>query len=132
MYYLEAGYEKHTRMRNALLLAVGLHLLAVFAVSFEASFESSSNPQIEVTLATRPSSQAPDEARHIAQANQEGSGEQAQEESVTSRNNRLPTESEMPQQSALREAENVADNTPEVVDTVARAKHAVAEAEEEA
>lgn len=131
MYYLEAGYEKHHRMRNAVLLAAGLHLVFVLLVSFEASFERHNNPQIEVTLATRPSNTNPDEARHIAQASQEGSGEQADSEAVTSRNNRLPGNAPQPEQSALRQAQNLADNSPQVVDTVARAQHAVAESDQE-
>ena len=119
------------RLSFTLFLALALHAALILGVTFTASPERSFTPQLEVTLARFKSSTAPEESRYVAQANQEGSGEQAQEESVTSRNNRLPTESEMPEQSALREAENIADNTPEVVDTVARAQHAVAEAEEE-
>ena len=35
MYYLDAGHEKHTRMRNALLLACATHIILAAAVSFD-------------------------------------------------------------------------------------------------
>ncbi len=78
MYYLESGQEKNRRMRNALLLACAAHVVLVAAISFDFNTGATYGPQIEVTLATRPASQAPDEARHIAQSSQEGSVEEAQ------------------------------------------------------
>ncbi len=90
MYYLKGGYEKHTRMRNAFALALACHILLIAVVSFDVAHAPKYNPQINITLATRPSSNAPEEARHISQANQQGSGEQAETEAVTSQNNLLP------------------------------------------
>ena len=78
MYYLEAGYRKHDRLRNALLAALVLHLVLVLGVSFTAAQKEYRAPQIEVTLATRSSDFAPEEARLMAQANQVGSGDQAE------------------------------------------------------
>lgn len=87
MYYLETGYDKHTRMRNAALLAVALHIALVLGVSFDAGDSEYYSPQIEVTLSTRPSSDAPEEALHVAQQNQLGSGDEAQTTEITTRHN---------------------------------------------
>jgi protein TonB len=76
MYYLEAGYSKHNRLRNAVLLAVALHAALLLGLSFNpGDGESSYSPQIEVTLALQPASLAPDQAARIAQADQQGSDE---------------------------------------------------------
>ncbi len=110
MYYLDDNAGNNTRMRNAVLLACAAHLALAGMVSFDFNPSSASyKPQIEVTLATRPSTAAPDEARHIAQANQEGSGQQADTEAVTSRHNELPLQAPVPRQSAPQQLE--ADNT---------------------
>ena len=75
MYYLEAGYSKHNRLRNAMGLALAVHLILLAGISFDAMEGSDYSPQIEVTLAMRPNSLAPDDARHIAQADQVGNDE---------------------------------------------------------
>jgi protein TonB len=102
MYYLEAGYKKHDRIRNALLAALVLHAAIILSVSFNAADRGYKAPQIEVTLATRQSQAAPDDARLMAQANQVGSGDQAELESVTSRDRQLPTQAETRQQLSPR------------------------------
>jgi periplasmic protein TonB len=87
MYYLETGNESETRFRNAVLLAIAVHAALILAVSFKANLSTPyTSPQIEVTLATRPSDLAPDDARNIAQANQAGSGNEAQKNQLTSDN----------------------------------------------
>lgn len=91
MYYLETGYGKHNRLRNAVLLALAAHAALVLAVSFDSGKQRYKAPQIAVTLATQPSQDAPDDARHMAQNNQVGSGEQADVSAVTSRNSQLPS-----------------------------------------
>ena len=98
MYYLEAGYGKHDRLRNALLAALVLHAVIILGLAFDAGKDAYKAPQIEVTLATRSTEQAPDDARLMAQANQVGSGEQAELEAVTSRDQQFPTESLAEQQ----------------------------------
>jgi protein TonB len=90
MYYLEAEYGKHDRLRNALLVALALHAAFILAVSFDAGTGSYQAPQIEVTLATRHSDASPEDARLMAQSNQEGSGDQAELDAVTSREKPLP------------------------------------------
>ena len=59
MYYLETGYDKHTRFRNAVLLALTVHATLILSISFSASTSERRSPQIEVTLATRPTTVAP-------------------------------------------------------------------------
>jgi len=126
MYYLEGGTESSARMRKALLAACALHVAMAFAISFDYTPSDSFQRQIEVTLATRPSTAAPEDARHIAQNNQVGSGEQAQLEAATSQNNQLPIQSPVPQQAAPMETN--ADTLPadELLSTVAAAPRMVA------
>ena len=100
MYYLETGYGKHDRLRNAIILALAAHVALILAVSFDSGDSGYKAPQIEVTLATRPSEAAPDDATLMAQENQRGSGEEAQINAVTSSNNQLPTMNQ-PQQQTL-------------------------------
>ena len=126
MYYLEAGTESNARMRKALLVACVAHVAMVLAISFEFSPSGNFQRQIEVTLATRPSSDAPEEARHIAQSNQEGSGEQDPVQAVTSQDNQFPLQAPVPQQSALRETDSDALAADELLSTVAAAPRLVA------
>lgn len=126
MYYLEAEQEKHTRMRNAVLLACGFHVLLALAVSFDVAQSSPRyNPQIEVTLATRPNTAAPEDARHIAQANQLGSAEEAEMEDITSSNNELPLQSPNPQQAAPQQVDADTRADAELLSTVAAAPRMV-------
>lgn len=74
MYYLAEGADQHSRFRNAVVMALVAHVLVILGVSFDASTAASSPRQIEITLATRPSLSAPEEADRLAQANQVGSG----------------------------------------------------------
>ena len=131
MYYLEHSEGEHKRMRNAVLVAAGLHLLLAFAVSFSNQSSPRYNPQIEVTLATRPSQQAPDEARHIAQQNQQGSGQEAEVEAVSSQNNEFPLQSPTPQQSAPRQTDTDSSASGELLSTVAAAPRMVNEQKEQ-
>jgi protein TonB len=102
MYYLDTGNDKDTRFRNAVLLAIAAHATLILAVSFKASLSTPYNsPQIEVTLATRPSAVAPEDARSIAQANQSGSGNEALINQLTS-NNPLQSDSPLEQQARMQ------------------------------
>ena len=80
MYYLQSGYGKHDRLRNALIAALVAHAALIVGVSFDVAEGRSHNSQIEITLATRPSTVAIEEARNIAQANQMGRNELAEPE----------------------------------------------------
>tara|TARA_R110002073_G_scaffold205568_17_gene365339 strand:- start:2479 stop:3342 length:864 start_codon:yes stop_codon:yes gene_type:complete len=92
MYYLETGYDKHTRFRNAVLLALTVHATLILSISFSASTSERRSPQIEVTLATRPTTVAPEDAQYIAQTNQDGSGDEAQINQISSLN-KVPSDS---------------------------------------
>lgn len=127
MYYLEAGHEKHQRMRNALVFALVTHLLLVALISFDIASTPNYNPQIEVTLATRPSTAAPEDTRHIAQHDQQGSGQEADTEALTSRNNALPIDSPVPQQAAPPQADNNLRSTGDLLATTAAAPRAVSQ-----
>jgi len=98
MYYLETGYRKHDRLRNALLAALALHAVLILGLSFEAGKADYRAPQIEVTLATRSSDRAPDDATMMAQSNQVGSGDPAERQAVTSRDRPLPIDAAGQQQ----------------------------------
>ena len=125
MYYLEAGYSKHRRLRNAVLLAIALHIALLASISFESNSSAYEFPQIEVTLATRPSEQAPDESRHIAQANQDGSGEEADFAQLSSPNNELSSEGD-PGQQALLQPQEAPSTQRDALTTAAAAQRAVA------
>lgn len=126
MYYLETGYDKHDRLRNAILLAVAAHAALIFGISFDAyQAQHYNHRQIEVTLATKPSTAAPEEASHVAQVNQEGSGDQADIAQVTSRNKNLPNSAQPPQQTLLQKTQARAVLQQEVVTTTAAARRAV-------
>lgn len=105
MYYLETGYDKHTRFRNAVLLALIVHAALLLGISFKATISEHHSRQIEVTLANRPSQAAPEDARLLAQANQQGSGDEAQVDQITSAN--TPPASMPAQQQATPEQDAV-------------------------
>ena len=125
MYYLEAGYSKHRRLRNSVLLAIALHIALLASISFESNSSAYETPQIEVTLATRPSKLAPDESRHMAQANQDGSGEEADFEQLSSPNNELSSEGD-PGQQALLQPQEAPSTERDALTTAAAAQRAVA------
>lgn len=118
-------------MRNAVLIAACCHVVLAFAVSFNSDSSPRYNRQIEVTLATRPSQAAPDEAQHIAQQNQEGSGQEAEVDAVTSRNNEYPQQSPTPQQAAPQQVDADALASGELLSTVAAASRKVTAQQEQ-
>ena len=123
MYYLETGRDKHTRFRNALALALAVHAALILTISFSASTPMTySTPQIEVTLASRPSATSPQDARQIAQANQEGSGNEA-EISQIGRRNILPFVQHTQQQPLMQVHQEQLGQQSDVLTTTARAAH---------
>ena len=112
MYYLEAGYGKHDRLRNALLGALALHAALILGLSFDVPDGDYQAPQIEVTLATRASESAPDDARLMAQSNQVGSGNEAQSDTLTSREPRLSGDSQARQQLPAASNQSIANQRP--------------------
>jgi protein TonB len=118
MYYLATGNEKQRRFRSALLLALAVHAALILSVSFSASnAKPYKTPQIEVTLAIQPSAAAPDLARQIAQANQEGSGDEAEINEISTRNNLQADTSSMQQALLQAPQEQVAQQRSAVATT---------------
>lgn len=66
-------------------LALSIHVILILGIGFAATDQSPVTPQLEVTLARYQSQAAPDDARFIAQANQEGSGTLAEQTEITTR-----------------------------------------------
>jgi protein TonB len=105
MYYLDTGNGKDSRFRNALLVALAAHAALILAVTFNASLSTPyTSPQIEVTLATRPSTLVPEDANNIAQANQAGSGNEAPVDQLSTRNP-LQSDSPLERQAELQMAQ---------------------------
>ena len=113
MYYLETGYAKHSRLRNAVIAALVAHVLLLIGVSFSANPNNSQAAQIAVTLAISPNAAAPEDASRIAQANQVGSGDESFLEEVTSHNPAPPqpesaaARAPRPAEEAFRGQENI-------------------------
>jgi protein TonB len=119
MYYLEAENGNQTRLRNAVLLAIAVHAALILGISFDASNHRYQSPQIEVTLAIRPSAAAPEDASHMAQFNQQGSGDQADIAEVTSRNKLPLTQARAAQQTLSQQATTPEALQKDVVTTTA-------------
>ncbi|MCB1705807.1 MAG: TonB family protein [Halioglobus sp.] len=132
MYYLATGNDSDTRFRNAILVAIAVHAALILAVSFNASLSTPpTSPQIEVTLATRPSAVAPEDATQIAQANQVGSGNDAALNQLTTRNP-LQTENPTEQQAILQQAREQSARQHDTLVTAANAERRVTAQEADA
>jgi protein TonB len=77
--------ESHKRLHFAIMLAVAVHLSFILGLSFEGGQESSYAPQLEITLATRPTTDAPDTAKLLAAVDQLGSGDRSDRNEITRR-----------------------------------------------
>ncbi|MDC0361789.1 TonB family protein [Halioglobus sp.] len=84
MYYLDTADTGGTRFKNAVVVALLLHAAIVMGVTFKPNDVREYAPQIEVTLTTLPAQAAPDDAKLIAQSNQDGQGQEAQREQFAS------------------------------------------------
>lgn len=62
------------RLGFTLFLAAVLHALLILGVTFDLPTPSELSRALEITLATQPSEQTPEQADYLAQVNQEGSG----------------------------------------------------------
>jgi protein TonB len=125
MYYLEAGYGKHNRLRNAVLLAIALHLAVLLGISFKPGGDPAYAPQVEVTLASFSNTTAPEDASHIAQANQEGSGEQASRDEITSPQAAVASDNQAAALAPLQPETSPDTPRTELVTTAAAAERAV-------
>lgn len=77
------------RLMLAVLIASALHVLIIFGVSFDAIRDRAHPYQVEVTLVQTPSLR-PERAEHIAQADQQGSGSEAQRDLSSGDQSALP------------------------------------------
>jgi protein TonB len=75
----------HDQLGFFLFIAFSMHLMLILGVGFAAPPQNTATPQLEVTLAQYRSEKAPEEARFIAQSNQEGSGTLAERAELTTR-----------------------------------------------
>jgi periplasmic protein TonB len=131
MYYLDTGNDKHTRFRNAVLLALAVHAVLILGISFNAVTATPyQTPQIEVTLAIAPSATAPELASQIAQANQEGSGDESEINRTSSRDN-LQTNTPSMQQALLQAPQKQVARQRKTVTTTAMARRSVTTGEME-
>lgn len=71
------------RLTFTVFLALAFHGILVFGVNFAPEKQRAAPHTLEVTLAQFQSDNAPDEADFIAQTNQEGSGDQADKQELT-------------------------------------------------
>lgn len=132
MYYLEPGYGKHNRLRNAMVLAFAAHLALLAGISFDAMDGPDYTPQIEVTLAMRPNSASPLDARHIAQANQSGDGDTVDSIPASLPNTATSKQAPSPKQAMNRRPEDIrADPRRDAITTAAAARRAVASSQTE-
>lgn len=91
------------RFMLALLIAGTLHVLLILGITFDVFRSDEIRHQVEVTLVQTPG-ERPDDAQHIAQANQVGSGAQAMRDLASGAQSALPqpTISNSVQQAAAR------------------------------
>ncbi|QIB65526.1 energy transducer TonB [Kineobactrum salinum] len=94
--------EPENRFGIAVFLATALHVILVLGLGFEIGNQPPPGPQLEITLARQPSGAVPEEARHLAQFNQQGSGDLSDRTSVSSA-------SAMPQAAARQQARSAAE-----------------------
>jgi protein TonB len=107
------------------LLAFAVHAALILTISFKAiTAPPYTTPQIEVTLASHPSTAAPEDARLLAQANQEGSGDEAAINQNTSRNN-LQTNTPSAQQALLQATQQQVAQQRNTVTTTSAASRSV-------
>ncbi|MFV8818826.1 energy transducer TonB [Haliea sp. E17] len=125
MYYLHHIAAEQRRMRYAIAAALALHVVVVSVVSFRGLGGTPNARQIEVTLTTRNSDRSPDDARHIAQSNQLGSGQQAERDNVTSPDAALPLPDTSQPRSAPPRTEETVSASGELLSSVAAAPRSV-------
>lgn len=77
------------RLMLAVLIASAVHVLVIFGISFDVWRAQSKSHQVEVTLVQTPG-RRPTEARHIAQADQQGSGSEALRDIASGQQSAMP------------------------------------------
>ena len=69
-----AGIEPRDRLGFTLFLAAVLHALVILGITFELPSPSELSRSLEITLASQPAEEKPDNPDYLAQFNQQGSG----------------------------------------------------------
>ena len=110
MYYLDTADTGGTRFKNAVIVALLLHAAIVMGVTFKPNDIREYAPQIEVTLTTLPAQATPDDAKLIAQSNQDGLGQEAQREQFTSPDGSAGNIQVHPLERVAREAQEARQN----------------------
>ncbi|GAB3283088.1 energy transducer TonB [Parahaliea aestuarii] len=123
--YRGGNTASEQRMKMALGIAFALHAVLLLGVSFDAATDDRQPPpQIDVTLARQPSPQAPENATHIAQANQQGSGDLSEQADVSSRASAPPLVPAAAEQiPALQQRAQTGQPSERVVSTTAPANY---------
>lgn len=104
------------RLMLAVLVASTLHVLVIFGVRFDVLRDSVRPHQVEVTLVQTPG-RRPQQAQHIAQADQAGSGSEAQRDLSSGEQSTLPQPSANAAAAANRGRERL--STPAVTSIAA-------------
>ncbi len=71
------------RLSFTVFLAIALHAMVIFGISFSIARSDKVAPTLNITLATHASAQAPEKADFLAQNNQKASGTEAQVKELT-------------------------------------------------
>ena len=79
----ESAVTARDRFSFTLFLATALHAVLLIGVGFTMPDKQAPQRSLEVTLAQHRSEQAPDKADFLAQANQEGSGDLAEKQEIS-------------------------------------------------
>lgn len=118
-------------MKLALGAALALHIALLLGVSFDAAtIDEHYRPQIDVTLARSSVQQAPDDATHLAQSNQLGSGEQSERAEISSQASPTLYNPEPAQQALTpRELREQRNQRERQLATIAEAERRLAEAQ---
>ncbi len=77
--------ETSERLNFTLFLALAVHALIIFGVSFGVDFNQQLSPTLEITLATHKAEQSPDKADYLAQFDQQASGSEDKAQELSTR-----------------------------------------------
>ncbi len=121
MYYIDSEDKQQDRLGFEFLLAAALHALLILGVGF--NIDSAPEPptrQLDVTLTTVRSTQAPEEAEFLAEADQVGSGADDPRSALSTTKQSQISAAELRELSGQRLSEPVAQSTDAPVITTSR------------
>jgi len=81
--YVSSTPSSHERLSFTIFLALAIHGMLIFGLTFDSKQPSESAPSVTVTLATHSSTIAPENADFLAQSNQLGSGSEQNAKEIT-------------------------------------------------